>query len=163
MKKIKSSKPLETVNIFCGKIASYLILLLIILISLSVFLRYLFSVGFAWLQDLYIWVHACFLMLGIAYTLNKNAHVRIDIFYRSFSDLKKKNIDIIGSFFFGLPLCYFLIFDGYEYFVRSFLISENSKETGGLPNLFILKFFIFLMGILLLFEFINKFLCRFKK
>ena len=163
MKKIKSFKSFEKINIFCGKISSFLILLLIILISLSVLLRYLFSIGFAWLQDLYIWTHACFIMLGIAYTLNKNGHVRIDIFYRNFNKNTKKNIDLIGSIIFGLPLCYFLIFEGYEYFVRSFLISEDSKETGGLPNIFILKFFIFFMGNLLFLEIMDKILKRFFK
>ena len=95
-------------------------------------------------------------MLGIAYTFNKNGHVRIDLFYRNFNITKKNNVDLFGSIIFGLPLCYFLIFEGYEYFIRSFLIAENSKETGGLPNLFILKFFIFVMGILLFIEILNK-------
>ncbi len=156
MKKIKLAKLFEIINTHNGKVGSYLILLLILLISSSVLLRYCFSIGFTWLQDFYIWVHAILLMLGMSYTLNKNDHVRIDLFYRKFSLNKKRNIDLFGSIIFGLPLCYFLIFDGYEYFIRSFLISENSKETGGLPNLFILKFFIFLMGNLLFIEIINK-------
>ena len=75
-----------------GKIASFLILLLIILVSISVILRYVFSIGFIWLQDLYIWVHAVFILLGLTYTLNKDEHVRIDLFYRSLKiKIKKKN------------------------------------------------------------------------
>ena len=69
---------------------------------------------------------------------------------------KKKIVNFFGAILFGLPLCYLIIFKGYEYFFRSFIIGENSKETGGLPNIFILKFLIFFMGILLLFELINK-------
>ena len=156
MKKNKLFILFEIINILSGRVGSYLVLLLILLISFSVLLRYCFSIGFTWLQDLYIWVHAIILMLGIAYTLNKNGHVRIDLFYRNFNITKKNNVDLFGSIIFGLPLCYFLIFEGYEYFIRSFLIAENSKETGGLPNLFILKFFIFVMGILLFIEILNK-------
>ena len=156
MKKKVTKNSFEKINSFVGTITSYLVLLLIILISLSVALRYIFSIGFTWLQDLYIWIHALIILLGISYTFNKDGHVRIDIIYRKFDDSRKKIINFIGSLFFGIPLCYFLIFKGYNYFERSFMVNENSKEAGGLPNLFILKFFIFLMGILLFIEIINK-------
>lgn len=159
----KKKKRLEDVNNFFGTVSSFLVLLLILLVSSTVILRYVFSIGFTWLQDLYIWVHASFIMLGIAYTLNKDGHVRIDILYRNFSKSNKKKINLLGSVFFGLPVCYFIIFKGYDYFLRSYLVGEDSKETGGLPNLFILKFFIFFFGILLLIEIINKILNFFNK
>ena len=151
------------INFFFGKISSILILILIALVSLSVILRYIFSIGFTWLQDLYIWTHSCFILFGIAYTLNKDGHVRIDILYRNFNEIKKSKINLIGSIMFGLPFCFFLITKGYDYFLRSFLISEDSKETGGLQNIYILKFFIFFMGILLSIELIHRIFDFFKK
>ena len=135
-----------------GNIGSFLILLLIILVSISVILRYVFSIGFIWLQDLYIWIHAIFILLGLAYTLNADEHVRIDLLYRSFKEKVKKKINFIGILLFGLPVSFILIFKGFDYFYRSFLLNESSKESGGLPFIFILKFFIFLMGVLLFFE-----------
>ena len=138
-------------------------MILITLVSLSVILRYIFSIGFTWLQDLYIWTHACFILFGIAYTLNKDGHVRIDIIYRNLNEIRKQKVNFIGSIIFGLPFCFFLITKGYDYFLRSFLISEDSKETGGLPNIYILKFFIFLMGILLSIELIHKIFNIFKR
>ena len=75
---------------------------------------------------------------------------------------EKKKINLVGSVIFGLPFCLLLIIKGYEYFFRSFLISEDSKETGGLPNIYILKFFIFLMGFLLFIE-ISKIIFNFFK
>ncbi len=139
-----------------GKIGSFLILLLIILVSVSVILRYVFSIGFIWLQDLYIWVHAIFILLGLAYTLNKDEHVRIDLLYRSFEERKKKKINFFGVLFFGIPVSLILIFKGFDYFYRSFLLNESSKESGGLPFIFILKFFIFFMGVLLFFELVRQ-------
>ena len=62
-----------------GNFSSILILILIILVSVSVILRYAFSIGFIWLQDLYIWIHAIFILLGLSYTLSSNEHVRIDL------------------------------------------------------------------------------------
>ncbi len=151
------------INFFFGKMSSILILILITLVSLSVILRYIFSIGFTWLQDLYIWTHACFILFGIAYTLNRDGHVRIDILYRNFSEIRKKKINLIGSIIFGLPFCFFIITKGYDYFLRSFLISEDSKETGGLANIYILKFFIFFSGILLSIELIQKIFDYFKR
>ena len=161
-KNISKISPIK-INFFFGKISSLFILILIALVSLSVILRYIFSIGFTWLQDLYIWTHACFILFGIAYTLNKDGHVRIDILYRSFNEIKKRKVNLIGSIVFGLPFCFFLITKGYDYFLRSFLISEDSKETGGLQNIYILKFFIFFMGILLSIELIYRIFDFFKK
>ncbi len=156
MLKSKIAKSLGKVNNIFANFSSYLILILIILISSSVILRYIFSIGFTWLQDLYIWIHASIILFGIAYTLNKDGHVRIDIFYRSLSKTNQRKINFLGSVIFGLPICYFILTDGFEYFYRSLIISEDSKETGGLPNIFILKFIIFFMGILLTIEIVRQ-------
>ena len=156
-------KYIQKITDLFGKLASSFIIILIILVTTSVLLRYVFSIGFTWLQDLYIWTHACFILFGIAYTLNKDGHVRIDILYRNFNEIKKSKVNLIGSIIFGLPFCFFLITKGYDYFLRSFLISEDSKETGGLQNIYILKFFIFFMGILLSMELIHRIFDFFKK
>ena len=92
---------------FSGKYGSFLILGLILLVSTSVILRYVFSVGFIWLQDLYIWIHAIFILLGIAFTLNANEHVRIDLLYRSVTENFKKKVNLLGALIFGLPLVLF--------------------------------------------------------
>ena len=159
----KLKKALNLIVINSGKFSSFLILVLITLVSVSVILRYIFSIGFIWLQDLYIWVHAIFILLGLAYTLKTDEHVRIDLFYRSFKEKIKKKINFFGALFFGLPVSYILIFNGFDYFYRSFLLNESSKETGGLPYIFLLKFFIFLIGILLFFELLRQILNFLKK
>ena len=148
----KLKKALNLIVINSGKFSSFLILVLITLVSVSVILRYIFSIGFIWLQDLYIWVHAVFILLGVTYTLNKDEHVRIDLLYRSFKKKIKKKINFFGTLLFGMPVSLILISNGFDYFYRSFLQNESSKETGGLPFIFILKFFILLMGIFLFLE-----------
>ena len=145
-------KILDKVIEVSGRVSSLLIILLIALVSISVFLRYLFSVGFVWLQDLYIWTHSLFILLGIGYTLKKDEHVRIDILYRGLSKKMKKKINIMGYLLFCIPFAYCLTTSGFDYFLRSYLLSENSKETGGLPNIYILKFFIFLLGLIFILE-----------
>ena len=148
---------------FSGKYGSILIIALILLVSTSVILRYVFSIGFIWLQDLYIWVHAIFILLGIAFTLNANEHVRIDLLYRSVTENFKKKVNLLGALIFGLPLSFILVFYGFDYFYRSYQLGESSKESGGLPYIFILKFFIFVFGILLFFELLRQILNFIKK
>ena len=148
---------------FSGKYGSILIICLILLVSTSVILRYVFSLGFIWLQDLYIWVHAIFILLGIAFTLNANGHVRIDLLYRSVTENFKKKVNLLGALIFGLPLSFILVFYGFDYFYRSYQLGESSKESGGLPYIFILKFFIFVLGILLFFELLRQILNFIKK
>ena len=159
----KIQNMLDTFIELSGKVSSILIILLIALVSISVFLRYLFSVGFVWLQDLYIWVHSLFILLGIGYTLKKDEHVRIDILYKGLSKRMKKNINVIGYILFCIPFTYCLTSSSFDYFVRSYLLSENSKETGGLPNIFILKFFIFFLGLIFILEIFRFLISLLKK
>ena len=156
----KILKVLDIIIEVSGKISSLLIILLIALVSISVFLRYLFSVGFIWLQDLYIWVHSLFILLGIGYTLKKDEHVRID---RGVSKKMKKNNNVVGYLLFCVPFTYCLTSSSFDYFIRSYLLSENSKETGGLPNIYILKFFIFFLGLILILEIIRFLITALKK
>ncbi len=75
------SRFIDTVSLSTGKFASFITLALIMTVALVVFLRYTFSIGFIWMQELYIWFHASAFLLGAAYTLLDEEHVRIDIFW----------------------------------------------------------------------------------
>ena len=155
---------IKILNIFSekiGRISSLLVLFLILLVSVSVILRYVFSIGFIWIQDLYIWIHAIFILLGISYTLKMDNHVRIDLLYRNFNKKKRNLINLIGLVIFAIPLTYLLLVNGLDYFTRSYNLNEGSKESGGLPNIYILKFFIFFLGILLLLEICRQILSFF--
>ena len=156
-------KILNVINNKIGLISSFFILILIFLVSLSVILRYIFSIGFIWHQDLYIWTHAIFILLGISYTLKKDGHVRIDLFYKDFNKKQKKIINLIGVIIFGIPLTYLLLTNGLDYFIRSYNLNESSKESGGLPYIYILKFFIFFLGVLLFLEILRQISTFFEK
>lgn len=150
------SKKADSLIELIGKVSSILIFFLILMITLSVVLRYFFSIGYVWLQDLYIWMHASIILLGVSFTLKHNGHVRIDLFYRNASDRYKNIVNIFGHIFLTLPFCALLINYSYDYFYRSYLLSESSKETGGLPAIYILKFLIFFMGITLMIQVLNN-------
>ncbi len=100
-------------------------------------LRYAFSLNWIWMQELVVWMHAVVFMLAAAYTLNRDEHVRVDIFYRQFPARRKALINLIGSLVFLLPLSSVLIYTSLDYVLTSWSIGEGSREAGGLPFPFV--------------------------
>lgn len=116
-----------------GKATSWLTLFMVVLTAIIVVLRYVFDAGFIWLQESVIWMHAAVFMVGAAYTLRQDQHVRVDIFYRDMSARGRALVNLLGVVFFLLPLCGFLAFKSYDFAATSWSINEISREPGGLP------------------------------
>lgn len=134
-----SSRPDSSLNLFdrisstTGKFISWLTLLMVIVTSIIVAMRYVFDAGLIWLQESVIWMHAAVFMIGAAYTLLHEDHVRVDIFYSKMSDRGRAIVDVIGVVVFLLPLCGFLAFKAYDFAAASWLLHESSREPGGMP------------------------------
>ncbi len=116
-----------------GKITSWLTLLMVIVTTIIVVMRYVFDAGFIWLQESVTWMHAVVFMVGAAYTLLHEEHVRVDIFYRKLSSRGRAIVDLLGVVCFLLPLCGFLAVKAYDFAAVSWSIHETSREPGGLP------------------------------
>lgn len=72
-------------------------------------------------------------MVGAAYTLHHEQHVRVDIFYRDMSAKRRACVDLFGVVIFLLPLCGFLAFTAWDFVDASWTDKEASRESGGLP------------------------------
>lgn len=134
---------------FVGRAAAWLTLFMVVVTFVIVVLRYVFDIGFIWLQESVIWMHAAVFMLGAAYTLREEEHVRVDVFYRDMSERRRAWVDLIGVLIFLLPLCVFLAWNSFDFVLQSWKIGESSREPGGLPFPFLpmLKSVILLMPI----------------
>jgi len=110
---------------------------MVVVTCIIVVMRYVFDAGLIWLQESVIWMHATVFMVGAAYTLLHEDHVRIDVFYRVMSDRRRAWIDLIGVMVFLLPLCGLLGVTSYEFAAVSWSIHEASRESGGLPFPFV--------------------------
>src|SRR3546814_9204082 len=104
-----------------------------------VVLRYVYSIGWVWLQESYVWLHGIVFMVGAGYTLLHNAHVRVDIFYRPNSVRYKAMVDLFGSLLLLLPVILVVTYASYGFVLDSWMRLEQSREAGGLPALFLLK------------------------
>ena len=123
----------DKLNAFIGRLTAWLTLFMVVVTVVIVVMRYIFDVGFIWLQEGLTWMHAAVFMLGAAYTLQEDEHVRVDIFYRQMTARKRAWVDLLGVLVFLLPLCAYLAAESWNYVVSAWKIREISRDSGGLP------------------------------
>lgn len=73
-------------------------------------------------------------MLGGAWTLKMNEHVRVDLVYGAISERARTWIDLLGGLFFLMPLCIILIYFTWPWFVQAWTQNVTSNAAGGLPR-----------------------------
>ena len=135
-----------------GKALSWLSLAMVLLTFAVVVLRYAFDLGWISMQESITYLHATLFMLGAAYTLQQDAHVRVDIFYQRLSPRGKAWVDLLGTLFLLLPVCSFILWVSWDYVAESWHVREASREAGGLPGVYLLKTLILLLPALLLLQ-----------
>lgn len=135
-----------------GRAVAWLTLGMVLVTFLVVLLRYVFDLGWIAMQESVTYMHALVFMLGAAYTLKHDGHVRVDIFYRTFSPRTRAWVDLFGVLVLLLPTCGFILWVGWDYVASSWSVSEGSREAGGLPGVFLLKGLILLMPALLILQ-----------
>ena len=135
-----------------GHLAAWLSLALVLLTVAVVVLRYGFAYGNIGLQEAALYLHAALFMLGMAYTLSLDEHVRVDIFYRRWNARRKALVDLAGTALFLVPLCLALLILCWDYVIVSWTRQEGSADAGGLPFLYVLKTLLLVMPALLLIQ-----------
>lgn len=117
-----------------------------------VVLRYGFDIGAIAVQESVLYLHATSFMLGIAYALKDDQHVRVDILYSRLSPTGKARANLVGHILFLLPFTVTIGVLSLDYVAASWRILEGSSEVGGIPAIFLLKSLIPLMALTLLFQ-----------
>ncbi len=132
---------IESIIEWTGKLAAWLILIMVLVICYDVAMRYLFSHGSIALQELEWHLFALIFLLGSAYTLKYDEHVRVDIIYQSryLSDTHRALINIFGTLFFLLPFCVLILITSWPFVENAFYYNEGSPDPGGLPYRYLLK------------------------
>ena len=129
---IALSRGIDWLNDRLGRLANWLVLLACLISAANALLRYAFSMGSnAWLEIQW-YFFAGVVMLGAAYTLQRNEHVRVDIFYGRVSTRAQIWIDILGGLLFLLPATLIMGWLAWPMFVNSWVHNEVSSNAGGL-------------------------------
>ena len=148
----KLANYIDTLNEKVGKSIAWAVLATTLITFLVVVLRKGFSWGSIAMQESALYFHALLFMAGAAYTLKHNGHVKVDIFYQNFSAKGRAWVNLLGTASLLLPFSLFILWISADYVLASWQQLEGSRETGGLPLVFILKSFIPLMAILLVLQ-----------
>jgi TRAP-type mannitol/chloroaromatic compound transport system permease small subunit len=155
----KYIKFIDKLNSKIGVGISFLTALLVIVVCYDVVTRYFLKSSSVAVQELEWHLFSVIFLMGAAYTLLTENHVRVDVIYSRLSEKKKAWINLIGTIIFLIPLCAMILYTSWNFVATSFAIGETSPDPGGLPARFIIKsvlpiafVFILLQGISLLFK-----------
>ncbi len=137
---------IDRITATIGSAIAWLSLGMMFAICAVVVLRYGLHIGFIALQESITYLHGALFMLAAGFTLQRDAHVRVDIFYRQFNRRQKAWVNSLGALFFLLPVCVFTLGISWDFFFQSWQIKESSAEPGGIPAVYLLKLLIPLMA-----------------
>lgn len=126
-------------NEWVGSGVSWLTAGLVVVVCYDVFTRYLLKNSLVAVQELEWHCFALIFLLGAAYSLKHDKHVRVDVFYSRFSPRAKAWVDLVGSVVFLMPFCVMVIWSSQTFAANAYRIGEVSPDPGGLPARWVLK------------------------
>jgi TRAP-type mannitol/chloroaromatic compound transport system permease small subunit len=122
-----------------GKSVSWLSLILVLVMVVDVVLRYWLSITSAASFELEWHLFAMIFLLGSAYALREDRHVRVDVFYQRFSRRTRAIINLLGTLFLLLPFCAITFWESLSFVQHAYEMGETSPDPGGLPARFLIK------------------------
>ena len=123
---------IDALNEKIGNFCNWLVLLACIVSAGNAMVRYAYDTSSnAWLEIQW-YMFAVIVMLGASYTMKRNEHVRVDIFYMTLTRRGQLWVDILGTLVFLLPTCTILAWLSWPFFIQSFNVNEHSSNAGGL-------------------------------
>ncbi|BAU50410.1 C4-dicarboxylate ABC transporter permease [Sulfurifustis variabilis] len=136
---LRLANRLSLVAEYTGRAVAWLALLLVAVVCYDVAMRYVFHSGSIALQELAWHLYALLFLLGAAYTLKYDGHVRVDIVYQRLVPHTRAWIDLLGALLFLLPLCVLIVWTSVPFAYQAFVYGEGSPDVGGLPYRYVLK------------------------
>jgi len=129
---------IESVIDAVGKATLYLTLAMIALVATNVLLRYAFSFGSVWSQELEWHLLAAVILLGMSYAIQRGDNVRVDVFYADFGPRLKFFVDLLSGVLMLLIAGLFVKLS-WPYVMQSYSIGEGSPDPGGIPLRWMVK------------------------
>ena len=126
---------------YFGRLLAWLVLAMVLLVSYDVTMRYVFRSGSVGLQELEWHLFSLIFLLGAAYTLRHDDHVRLDLFYHSrfMNDYRRAWVNLLGTVCLLIPFCILIITSSLPFVQSSLQHLESSPDPGGLPYRWLLK------------------------
>jgi TRAP-type mannitol/chloroaromatic compound transport system permease small subunit len=142
----------DRISTWAGKTCAWLILILMSVVCIEVFKRYILNAPTAWIFDLDNMLYGTLFMMCGAYTLAQDAHVRGDFLYSSMRPRTQATLDLFLYIAFFIPGVIALIYAGYDYAAYSWRINEHSNVTAEGPPVYQFKTVIPIAGVLVMIQ-----------
>lgn len=136
---LRYAERLEALSDLVGRGVAWLAVAMVAMQFLVVVLRYAFNLGWIAMQESIVYMHAVLFLLGAAYTLRHDGHVRVDIIYRRLSGRGRAWVNLLGTLLLLWPVAGTILWFSWEYVASAWALLEGSREAGGLPGVFLLK------------------------
>ena len=142
----------DTLSAWVAKAFAWCVMVMTLGVSYEVFVRYVLGAPTVWAFDISYMMYGTLFMLGGAYTLSRDAHVRADIFFRLMSPRKQAALEFLLYLLFFFPGILALIFAGWKYVARSWRYLEVSTMSPANIPIYQFKTVIIVAGVLLLLQ-----------
>jgi TRAP-type mannitol/chloroaromatic compound transport system permease small subunit len=133
------SRAVDWVNDRVGRGIRILTLLLVLLTTFDVVMRYVFRISFVFVQEAEWHLFAVLFLVAAGYTHLKGDHVRVDIIYARMPARRQALVDVLGTLIFLFPTCFLVVVSALPFVRASFGVMEGSPDPGGLPARYLLK------------------------
>lgn len=130
---------LDGLTALIGRMVSWLVLYMVVVTFANVVLRYMYGISNIALIESVLYAFAIVMAATPGWTLQRNEHVRIDIFYGAQPPRTKASIDLAGSLLLLFPVLWVIWSSALPYVQRSWRLNETSSDVSGLPYVYALK------------------------
>lgn len=130
---LQLSTGIDALNTLVANWVKWIVLMVVLLSAGNAVMRKVFDTGSNALLEAQWYMFAAVFLLYSGVTLLQQGHVRVDLFYRNYSEKTRCVLDIMGALLCILPLSGLVIFLGFDLFWTAFQDQEISSNPGGLP------------------------------
>jgi len=123
---------------FVGRTISWLALAVAIVMGANVFMRYGFSIGEIWAQELEWHLLVPLTLVGMSYALRHGEHVRVDVLFTTFSPRNKLAIDVLSAVI-AMIFSALVVWLCFGFVAQSWVIGESSANPGGIGAVYLMK------------------------
>lgn len=127
--------PIDTMNLWIGKVVGFLILPLIFAMTYEIFVRKAFTAPTAWAFDMSRMLYGAMFILGAAYGLSKGIHIRSDFLYRNWSVKNQGRVDLFLYLVFFIPSMAVFLWVSTEWATKAVLGGERGMDSAWMPLL----------------------------
>lgn len=127
---------IDSISLWNSRIFQWLCVVLVLLLSYEVMMRYVFNAPTIWVMQTSMMVGGTIIVMGWSYVHQQRAHVRVDVIYGRLSTRWQSLVNTLGALAFFFPFVGFLLYRAIVQAEYSLRMGERMSETAWYPPVF---------------------------